>query len=241
MSCSKNKFCEDLFAKPKYGPKVKAWDNKRRQLLDSISRSDLHWTKWPLRDNPKQSMKDAPYTIEVCRPVAKSGFFIPVTADETFCIASKWRLFPLTSAVMDQTAFTSNYVSRKIMSNQVPEIYDFETYSKYLKGTLYARAVCVGAHKVWVISGKGRRINYGFHFREAGRTSNKYYGNGWRVIQSEGSYHEGDQCHWDYSQLLQFMRNLKTKSGKVLDIGSEIKAKNPALWYPSFGDPKRLP
>lgn len=243
MNCERNSTCEELFKNERrYGPDVGEWDQKRRKLLGSLTLSDLVWVDWPLRDDPAQSMKDAPYRIDVCAAVKKSGLFIPVTADETFCLASRWGLFPLTSAVMDQTAFTSNYVPRKVVSNTVPEIYDFKNYSKYLNGTAYARTVCVGAHKVWIISARGRRINYGFHFRDARQNrTDRYFGKGWRALQWERGGHENDPCHWDYSQLLQFMRNLTTKSGEPLSIADEIKRGNPALLYQPSGTPKRMP
>lgn len=243
MSCADNEYCENLYKNdPKYSPKVKKLDEKRRELLRTVTQNDLVWTDFPLRNDPKQEMKDAPYRIQISRVVAKSGFFIPVTADESFCFAAQWSVFPLTSAVMDQFAFGANYVQRKFMSNQSPHIFDFETYSEYLRGTLYASAVCVGAHKIWAISGKGQRINYGFHFSEKGRRNpTKYCGDGWRIVQPEGAFHEADKCFWDYSQLMQFMRKLTTKDGKSLDLRDELNKKNPALWYDSSNGPQRLP
>lgn len=230
MSCADNSSCIKLFNEK--SSRVKELDEKRRRLLRTVSQSDLVWTQFPLRDDPKQEWKDAPFTIEVCRVVSKSGLFIPVTADETFCLAAQWKLFPLTSAVMDQVVYGANYAPWKFTSNTSPDIFDFEEYSKYLRGTLYSGAVCVGAHKLWLISGVGRRINYGLHQKKSGKQNpTRFYGDGWSYIQGEWKDHETQVCHWDYSQLLQLMRNLRTKNGKRLSIRKEIKKKNPALWY----------
>ena len=248
MPCANNDYCEKLYTDKRYHPKVSELDKKRRKLLESLSLSDLVWTDFPLRDSPKQEWKDAPYRVDVCRVVSKSGLFIPVTADEAFCLARQWSVSPLTSAVMDQIVFGSNYVPAKFAATNSYHNFDFENYSKYLGGTLYTRAACIGAHKVWLISGRGQRINYGFHYKKKGKINpTKYYGNGWSRHQNEGAVHETDKCFWDYSQLIQFMRNLKTRDGKSLNIRNEIEQKNPALWYPASdlspppNTPKRFP
>ena len=46
--------------------------------------------------------------------------------------------------------------------------------------------------------------------------------------QDRGGAHNNG--HWDYSQLLQLMKNLKDASGKSLDLSAELLAGNPAVW-----------
>lgn len=216
----------------------------RTDLWKKVSKGDLKWTQFPLRDDPKQEHKDAPYTIEVCGVVSKEGYYLPISADDLFAKAATWGIFPLSSAVMDQMVYGSNYVPRKHMDSN-KEIRDFEKYSKYLHSTLYSSGgVIMGAHKCWVISGKGRRINHGFYLkRRPSGASLTYLPSGWDAIQKVGAHHETDAPFWDYSQLAQFMRNFKTKDGKTLNLREALQNRHPAVWDKLFEPkgPTRLP
>lgn len=97
--------------------------------------------------------------------------------------------------------------------------------------TEYGYALSSGAHKLWVISSRGRTINYGFYIRRVASDPIRcgpYLDAQYNVIQSLGARH--DDAHWDYSQLLQFMSGLKDPGGQAVDLRRALLDKHPAVW-----------
>lgn len=208
-------------------------DKKRREILRTVTEADLKWDKIRLKYDPDRSIEEAPFSIKVCRVVSKNNIFIPVTADEVFALAKRWKAYPLTGAVMDQMVNnkTVEYVARKIMDPN-KEILEFEKYSKFLAGTAYSNRPAIGAHKLWIISSKGRRVNHGFQFKgKIHHKRPKFLEKGWDAIQISGAAHEHEVYAWDYSQLLQLMKDFRNeRDGIDLPLERMIKAFHPALW-----------
>ncbi len=223
------------------GPANKA----RLSILNQVTAADLKWTKVPLKYDPDRPIGEAPFSIEVSQVVSKNGTFVPVTADETFALAKKWKVFPLTGAVMDQLVHSARFVNRKIMDPD-KEILNYRKYSDFLSKTAYGLFLAVGAHKLWTISGKGQRINHGFHTKtRIHQSPPKFLGKGWDAIQVAGPAHEHETHSWDYSQLLQVMRKFRNeRDGIDLDIRGALRSKHSALWDLKSEDgkgPARLP
>lgn len=196
---------------------------RRTDLVASITKSDLYWHEVPLAEG---------YRIQVCCPVLKDDVFVPVTGRETMELARKFDVFPLSRAVMDQ----AHNAALKVEKQQTPaSLYDFVTYSNRLKWTPYythfGYALSSGAHKLWVISSRGKVINYGFYIRRKQTDPvrcGKYLDPKLNVIQGLGARH--DASHWDYSQLLQFMTGLKDASGQAVDLRRALLDRHPAVW-----------
>ena len=143
-------------------------------------------------------------TLRVCNPVMIDNFYVPVTANETRAMARKFGAFPLTRSVADHAFMQS---PTKIPPRPQSEMYDFLKYTEYLQGRYSQYALSSGAHKLWVLSARGRSINYGFYLAmtKGGkfRAGTPLKETGYTVIQGLGAAHDG--AHWDYSQLLQLM------------------------------------
>lgn len=195
---------------------------KRVALVAAIARSDLYWHEVPLAGG---------YRIMVSSPVLKEGLFVPVTAAETRELARKFEVFPLTRAVADQ----AHNIAVKVEKQKSPGLLDFITYSNRLKATAYhtqfGYSLTSGAHKLWVISSRGKAINYGFYIRRVGTDRvrcGKYLDPQYNVIQGLGAKHNGG--HWDYSQLLQFMTSLKDPERQRMDLRAALLDRNAAVW-----------
>src|SRR5262249_23108588 len=92
---------------------------------------------------------DAPWSIEVCSPVSIDGYYVPVTALETWEFARQFNAFPLTRAVADQVHnqvlkdYGSEYAIDYIAMGAVPllPIYrgqtDPDTKRPYIQNPLY--------------------------------------------------------------------------------------------------------
>lgn len=201
----------------------------RESLIARINASDLKWR--PLAAKGGRS-------LEVTMPVYKDGYFVPATAREIWTMAAKFRVFPLTRAVADQVHNVATYVPKKDMRWQ-DQLFDFEVYSDYLKnparyGDGSGNKLVSGAHKFWVLSaanGKDpKAINYGFHIEAskfAGRERGPNLDPKFTVIQGLGGAHDGN--HWDYSQLIQFMRS-SIQDGPSLDLRAALLSGHPSVW-----------
>lgn len=203
----------------------------RKLVIAKLAKTDLFWFEVPLAGSAK---------ISVCSPVNKDGYFIPVTAKETWAFASAWEVFPLTRAVCDQA---HNFcLNNKMAFSRVPmdpnkEILNYEKYSEKIKDTYganYKSNLVSGAHKLWVISSmaskyKPKAINYGFYYQGKPQygAAGKHLQSGYAVIQALGSRHDGN--HWDYSQMLQLMTNFIV-DGQATDLRQALLDGHPALW-----------
>ena len=177
----------------------------RAALAAKVTSSDFNWFDVTL--NYKSSAgTPATVIVQVSNPVKIDGFYLPVTAKETFDFAKSFGWLPLTRAVMDQAHNQAVQISFRSQGN----LLDFENYSTALDkvyGPHETTKLVSGAHKLWTLSTfntKNRAVNYGFYkvSKEASPLSPRL--KGWSVIQSLGSKH--NEAHWDYSQLLQLMR-----------------------------------
>lgn len=199
----------------------------RQQLLDKLSSSDFKWKPVKLLGG---------VTIEVCEVVRVDGYYLPVTAQETFNIAKRHGYYPLTRAVADQ--IMNNATFQQYLWQ--PELPDFEQYTDYLKDKSYDGISKFGAHKLWVISkrrgvNKTKAINYGFYELRANQAKGTLERGGsnldktYNPKQGLGGAHFDN--HWDYSQLLQLMKTDApiTVDGKQYSIGMALREGKPAF------------
>jgi hypothetical protein len=214
-------------------------DKFRKSLLDSMREADIFWAKIELEGGA---------SIEVSHPYFKEGCFVPITPKELWEKAAKFKWYPLTRAVADQVHHAAIQKGSAVAYKWWPVEKDFRGFSRQLNwstsyGTNYGAPdkVVSGAHKYWLISTwKGdpklptkdpKAINYGF-YEMAPRTGSgpgKYLASdpNWTVRQGLGGRH--GSFHWDYSQLLQFMRNFKSEGGNT-DLSTALLSGHPAVW-----------
>ncbi len=212
-------------------------DKLRRQLLGSITgASDLAWARVSL---------DGGATIEVSYPYMTNDLWVPVSAQEQWALAVRMKAYPLTRAVADQAHLNADKGGGAVSYKSWTNLYDFEGFSKYLNDhsnydTFYSWQSISGSHKLWLLSNgpggdpKGHAVNYGFYTKikskkegDGGGDDGGKYLKGWYVVQTLGSHH--DKLWWDYSQLLQFMRNY-TVGGEVTDLRAALLNGDAALW-----------
>ena len=198
---------------------------RRRELVRQVSATDLDWVQIPL---------DGGYSIRICAPVRKGDLYVPVTSGETFAFARRFGAFPLSRAVFDQ-AHNARQMGDKPKSPS--NLLDFVTYSQRMRrsfGDYYGVTILSGAHKLWVVSSLGRIVNYGFHRRpirgEPFRGGSYLDRNRFNVIQGLGTWHANQPGHWDYSQMLQLMKDLKDPAGRPVDLRRALLDGHPAVW-----------
>jgi hypothetical protein len=216
----------------------------RDLLFASIEADDLKWFTLDLKMGSRAG--PAAYTIQVCSPVMVGGYFVPVTAKETWDLAVKFEALPLTQAVADQQL---NEASDKgLFVEHMPQpagttndhLPAFDEFADTLLGTKYASEYGVnpvsGSHKLWVMSAlltNAKPRNYGFYHKGprvayAQGDSGPYLYPEYTVVNGLIPAHDW-YTHWDYSQLLQLMKGLK-EGVKLLDLRQAIKDKHPAVW-----------
>lgn len=192
----------------------------RQELLKKISPANYDWVDVKLAGN---------IAIKVCKPVKIDGFYVPVTAKETRDFARSIGAFPLTRAVADQILNNGTFIPY----HWQPELHDFEKYSAYLNSRGYDGVRNFGAHKLWVLSSRGKAVNYGFYEAIGSKPSTgggSHLKPGFNVRQSLGGAH--NEHHWDYSQLLQIMFATTPLEigGSAYSLGMALVAGLPAVW-----------
>lgn len=231
---------------------LKELEDLREKLIKEITKADLKWVELDLVYKEEKSNRLIKMgTIDVCSPVFKRGYFVPVKSKEMWSMAKQFsagadpanHLFPLTRAVFDQfhNAATrkGGWVARKPMPHTVPQIKDFVTYSEYLKNgkyvTHYGNSPVSGAHKLYLLSAHGgkKTVNYGFHIKQStppsqGEAGRYLKDTGSSVINGTLAGHNEDW--WDYSQLLQFMKNFRNVLGDHESLRSALLNGDPAIW-----------
>jgi hypothetical protein len=178
-------------------------------------------------------------------PAPEGPFYLypPVNADETYGLALQWNVFPLTRAVFDQAFNVSVYVPPIPWppQNDAQRMYDFVGYSQKLHLQMdyplhHGVRLVGGAHKLWVLSANGPVVNHGLHTTLATCRSNPKLAcvpgplldKRFAPIQQLGTKH--DASHWDYSQLLQLMTDLRDPSGQSVDLRGALLSRHPAVW-----------
>lgn len=176
--------------------------NFRQSLYDKLSQSHFEWKTVVLAPG---------VTLEICKTVKVDGFYLPVTAKETFAVAKWMTAYPLTRAVADRIQNQAVFLPYRWQ----PDLFDFEQYSAFLNSNGYDGICAFGAHKLWVLSHRRgvrgtQAVNYGFYElkknqgagtpKRGGANLNEKF----NPKQGLGGAH--DDHHWDYSQLLQLMR-----------------------------------
>jgi hypothetical protein len=212
-------------------------DKLRKKLLGTVTQAtDLDWEEVALPGGA---------TIEVSNPyLTDSDFWVPVTAREQWALAVKLRAYPLTRAVADQAHMSADADGGAVNYKGLGLGYDFEAFSKYLNDHTtyynnYNMQIVSGAHKLWLLSngpsGKnpnGMAVNYGFYTKDKSDADKdppgKYLTGGWFVRQGRGTHHNKD--YWDYSQLLQFMRNYTDAGGDEMSLRDALLKGDPAIW-----------
>jgi N-acetyl-anhydromuramyl-L-alanine amidase AmpD len=224
----------------------------RSLLIDAIRAEDLKWFTLDLRMGQPDDVA-ASYTVQVCSPVLVSGFFVPVTAQETWDLASRFGAMPLSRAVADQQVNEAvrlgNFVEFSPLNIETHGP-GFDAFTDVLKATKYmsgfGNAAVSGSHKLWLISSRttdAKPVNYGFHHRGAQLPGSQgaagpYLQSSYSVVNGLIRAHDWAN-HWDYSQLLQLMRDLRA-NGEPVDLRQALLSQNPAVWdEPS--PPERLP
>jgi hypothetical protein len=236
---------------------AKVWD-LRDSLIACIGTKNLNWVSADL-DVPSKSGAPVTYKIEVCSPVcvtathakgtAGTTYYVPVTARETYELAKYFDVFPLTQAVADLIYNkTPNRFSRPTALTQATgwQLYDFPTASTYYMlqyNPLQGKAQVSGGHKLWILSSVDIWVNHGMYTTPASPSTHinsGYLNNKYAPIQLLGKFHTSQSKgeHWDYSQLLQLMRNLtdaagnplKDKNGNDLKLIQALQDQHPAVW-----------
>lgn len=220
-------------------------DAARKPLVATINLvTDLEWEKVTL---------DGGATIEVSYPYLTNDLLVPFTAREQWDLAVKLKVFPLTRAVADQVHMEADKGNLSMTYRWWPTIWDFEGFSANTRShtivySSYGWQLVSGYCKLWLISmgpygaPKQQAVNYGFFTKQKNKTKGDGLGyaggkflKGWYVVQSLGTAH--DKAHWDYSQLLMFMK--KYSGG---DIRTALLNGDPVLWdEPGKLDAARLP
>jgi len=202
----------------------------RAELLAKVTDSDFTWYDVDL-EYKAQSGAAATVTIKVSNPLRKEGYYLPVTARETFDFAKRYGWLPLTRAVADQAHNQASQFSFTWQAN----LFDFDKYSNDTLaksyGPVYDTKLVSGSHKLWLLSKFGKKAtNYGFYVKaDKSNPPNGPRLKGWRVIQTLGGRH--NELHWDYSQLLQFMKSdTLTIDGTSYSLPAAIVAGLPAVW-----------
>jgi hypothetical protein len=218
---------------------------QRDELLKKIDGVSLNWVsvnlKWVDDNKVTQTGK-----IKVCSPVfvqaadPQTGllryYYVPVTAAETYWFARHFQAYPLTRSVVRQVHYqTTLQMGRPALDASKPgEGYDLDTSSRFYTSHYYAHNVpnqiVSGGHKLWILSAKRMSINHGFYVQTAPGAKT------FRVMNDLGAFH--DENHWDYSQLLQLMKDLtdsnnqpmKDSTGAPLTLLQALKGKHKAIW-----------
>jgi hypothetical protein len=217
----------------------------RDKLIAALEPSDLKWYTLELKKGSRTG--PAEYSIQVCSPVFVEGFFVPVTAKETWELAVKFDALPLTRAVADQQvneASLNGFFIENKSQHWRDAIRAYDQYANTLGATEYknnyGKSAVAGSHKLWLLSGMLSAVhpcNYGAYHN--GKRPDTAEGSKGKYLFPEYSVINGlIQAHdwtgwWDYSQLLQLMKGLKSlKDGvkDVPDLKAEIRSKNDAIW-----------
>jgi len=232
-------------------------DELRRRLFSRIKLDKLHWHDVDLGFRA---------SVEVCAPVSvrpsydeikefnllflagkdsPPPIYVPVTKAETWELADHFKAFPLTQKVMD-TIYKSSKFSKvphhggKFEAGEASD--NFVDYSWYLysSGGNHVKPFS-GAIKLWILSNvrsvKSEKCNPPDYSKEDPSVNyGMYYpGHAKGRIQGAASCH--DQRHHDYSQLLQYMRNLRI-DGHPFDMGTALLTAHPGIW--NEGAPYRI-
>ncbi|MBZ5620920.1 MAG: hypothetical protein LAQ69_19660 [Acidobacteriia bacterium] len=202
----------------------------RADLLGKVASADFDWYDVKL-EYKMQNGTVGNVTVKVCNPLRKDGFYLPVTAKETFDFAKKFGWLPLTRAVADQA---HNQATQFTYKPQAPDLLDFEKYTvdtlDKSYGPSYAAHLVSGSHKLWILSKVGKATNYGF-YAQADQTHvpNGPRLKGWYVIQTRGGAHNA--TYWDYSQLLQLMKaDTLNIDGTNYSLSAAVVAGLEAVW-----------
>jgi hypothetical protein len=217
----------------------------RDKLIAALEPSDLKWFTLELKQGSR--IGPAEYSIQVCSPLMVEDFFVPVTAKETWDLADKFDALPLTRAVADQQvneASLNGFFIEHKAQHWRDEIRAYDIYADTLGATEYkknyGKSAVAGSHKLWLLSGMLAAVhpcNYGFYHN--GKRPDSAEGKKGKYLFPEYSVINGlIQAHdwtgwWDYSQLLQLMKGLKSLKDGVKDIPDlrgEIRSKNSAIW-----------
>jgi hypothetical protein len=233
----------------------------RCALLKRITKTDLMWLDVPLRDGfsikvcspvcihvSQQELRRYAAYLDGQIPANGLWAYLPVTAEETKDLAHRWSVFPLTRAVSDQAHNAAVYVPWPPGDwASAAKICNFLLYSRKLRYFSYQGwALVSGAHKVWVLSAKetaAKAVNHGFQWpislcQKSGIKvciPGPRLKKGFAAVQNLGARH--DHAHWDYSQLLQLMTDLKDPQGQVVDLRAALLSGHPAVW----DEPAMLP
>jgi hypothetical protein len=221
------------------GDKVKTLaetDPGRKALLAKVSDKSFVWHRVPLTGGGGGS-------VAVSLPVKVDGVFVPVTAAEQKGIAARHGLLPLTRAVADQSFNDATRAGTFVpFKGQYPHLFDYDRFTAFLDTTAYGGSPqpwAFGAHKLWLLSrfpNKGA-VNYGFFGPGVGgdgkpdtrpAVGHPNLAFPVHIQQDLGGRH--DAGHWDYSQLLQLMKELRDADGNALDLRAELLAGNKAVW-----------
>jgi hypothetical protein len=180
-------------------------------------------------------------SIRVSEPVSVpfegTTYYVPVTPPETFSLAKACGAVPLTRAISDRAFNKDGYFKRTTLdANKTADKPDFVRFAKFMETKYLPQRtlkLVSGAHKIWMLSaaGKaGRGVNHGFHIPKAEYKHSlptPSLDPAWSVIQNQNADHDKDW--WDYSQLLQMMKDL-TVDGKKVDLLDAIESGHAAVW-----------
>ena len=170
----------------------------------------------------------------------KLGFFLAIHAIDTLRRAKEFKAYPLTRSVADRLhnqalRFERPKKSGRYMdASKSEDVFDLVSCTRDLKTKYlpqHGKKLVSGAHKLWVLSNRGFSVNHGFHHdkkppkKDASRPSlNPQF----TSIQNIGHGHPLG-IDWDYSQLLQFMKEFKV-AGKTFNIAEALLTAHPAVW-----------
>jgi hypothetical protein len=242
----------------------------RLALLKRFTKTDLCWIDVPLRGGftikvcspvrlkvSQQELQPVARYLDGPIPAGGLYLYVPVDANETNAFALKWNVLPLTRAVADQAHNAAVYVKKPEWpppKDAKRRMYDFVGYSQKLQQQRgyplhHGVRLVSGAHKLWVMSAKGPVINHGFHAPvSVCRTipgllcvPNPVLDAPFVAIQNISAKHNAR--HWDYSQLLQFMTDLRNEKGEPVDLCGALLNGHAAVWdeHPAKLPAQRIP
>lgn len=224
-------------------------DELRSRLLAKLKIQELHWERVDLGYRA---------SVEVCAPASVSvsydevkefdqlftaggepppPLYIPVSKAEQWALADHFQGIPLTQRVSDSIHRSPNFVkiphhNGDFAANTSTD--NFVNYSWYLsgKGATHTRPFS-GAIKLWILSNvrsvKSETCNPPDYSREDPSVNYGFYWSGHPLGRIQGAASCHRNFHTDYSQLLQFMRDLRI-DGHRFDMGTALLTAHPGIF-----------
>lgn len=233
--------------------KMQQLSQLREKLVAQLKSTELFWDRVDLGFRA---------SVEVCAPVSITfsyeeakefdqlfsvgmeqppPIYVPVTKAEQWALAEHFQAFPLTQKVSDSIYQSSKFKKvphhgGKFTANTATD--NFVDYAWYLRsqGATHTKPFS-GAIKLWilsnVISAKSDKCNPPDPSKEDPSVNYGMYFPGHSLGRIQGAASCHNQSHTDYSQILQYMRDLRI-DGHPFDIGTALLTAHPGIFNESL-------